>query len=237
MSLLSKNDHGFRRGYEEDINKSRLQSARSLGADSTVNVTGLSPEEAAAAVGAAGGAPTAAIECSGADSSLLTAIHAAESGCIIATVGRGSVEPSLPVSLITTKELEIRGIFRYANCYEAALQLVSSGAVTAQQMVSHRYQLEDVEEAFQAARSGEPVKVMIKVGTRQTPGGVQDTRWCTGHQVVYRTPGTGRDGALGSNKRARYGGWSQKQDQRSCSSWVAASRGGRIFRTVYLRNH
>ncbi|XP_018014711.1 sorbitol dehydrogenase [Hyalella azteca] len=149
-----------------DINEGRLQFARKLGADSAVCVAGMGVEEAAAAVVAAGGPPTAALECSGADSSLVTAIHAADAGCVIATVGRGSLEPLLPVPLLTAKEVEICGIFRYANCYPAALALLASGAVNARQLISHRFTLEEVEEAFQAAKSGVAIKVMIKVGEK-----------------------------------------------------------------------
>lgn len=170
VSVLAAKAMGASHICVTDINEGRLAFARSLGANSTVCVSGLSPTEAAAAVEAAmgdGGAPTAVLECSGADSSLQTAILAGDKGCIIATVGRGSQEPSLPVPFLVAKEMEVRGIFRYANCYQRALDMLASGSVNARQLVSHRYDLEQVEEAFHAARSGVPIKVMIKVGNEQ----------------------------------------------------------------------
>lgn len=56
--------------FYADINDSRLQFAKKLGADSTVNVSGLSPREAADKILSLMPAPPSALlECSGADSS------------------------------------------------------------------------------------------------------------------------------------------------------------------------
>lgn len=56
--------------FHADINDSRLQFAKNLGADTTLNVSGLSPREATDKIRSLmPAAPAALLECSGADSS------------------------------------------------------------------------------------------------------------------------------------------------------------------------
>ncbi|XP_037082225.1 sorbitol dehydrogenase-like [Pollicipes pollicipes] len=79
------------------------------------------------------------------------------------TVGRGPADVTLPIVQLTAKELDICGIFRYANCYQAALDLVASGRVRLDPLVTHRFSLEQSEQAFQTALEGRGIKVMIAV--------------------------------------------------------------------------
>ncbi len=60
--------------------------------------------------------------------------------------------------------MDIRGIFRYANCYPSAIRLVSSGQIDVKPLVTHRFPLERAVEAFETARTGKgnAIKVMIK---------------------------------------------------------------------------
>jgi hypothetical protein len=45
-------------------------------------------------------------------------------------VGAGSQDVKIPLVLTMTKEIDIRGVFRYANDYPIALAMVASGKVT-----------------------------------------------------------------------------------------------------------
>ncbi|KAG0708269.1 Sorbitol dehydrogenase [Chionoecetes opilio] len=161
-----------------DINESRLQFAKTLGANHTINVSGRSPKEVADAIQVLmPRRPAALIECSGADSSYVTGLLAGAPGGIMVTVGRGNPDVTLPMNLVTAKEMEIRGIFRYANwtdenflpswayasSYPAALALVASGRVDVRPLITDCFTLRQVEEAFHAARNGVAIKVMIRV--------------------------------------------------------------------------
>ncbi|XP_065579172.1 sorbitol dehydrogenase-like isoform X2 [Artemia franciscana] len=144
-----------------DILQSRLDFAEELGADYTLLANGHGSATAADLIKANIGEVNAAFECSGATSSLQLGIKCLKRRGILVTVGRGTPEVSLNVSQILQKELEIRGIFRYANCYQKALDLVSSGKVDLSRFVTHRFALEESEQALEAAHGGKGVKIMI----------------------------------------------------------------------------
>ncbi|XP_037068335.1 sorbitol dehydrogenase-like [Pollicipes pollicipes] len=147
VSLLTARALGAASACVTDISKSRLEFAAGQGANGTVLIDDASEAEIADRVVAAlGGRPSAIIECCGAASSIRMAIEAAA-----------------PRARSRPKELDICGIFRYANCYQAALDLVASGRVRLDPLVTHRFSLEQSEQAFQTALEGRGIKVMIAV--------------------------------------------------------------------------
>ena len=79
-------------------------------------------------------------------------------------VGLGAEHIKLPIVHAAVHEIDIRGIFRYANCYPAAISMVASGKVNVKPLVNHRYNLKDAIKAFETARDGTggAIKVMLK---------------------------------------------------------------------------
>ena len=72
----------------------------------------------------------------------------------------------LPVAAIQIKELEVTGVFRYANCYPAAIGLAASGAVDLDGLVTGKFGLEQVEEALTASRTNpQSLKPVVYPGT------------------------------------------------------------------------
>ncbi|MDV6374995.1 NAD(P)-dependent alcohol dehydrogenase [Deinococcus arenicola] len=74
-------------------------------------------------------------------------------------------EVSLDIVSAASREVTLRGVFRYANCYPAAIGLVASGAVDLDALVTHRYAFDDTPEAFEFAdrEKKASMKVMIDV--------------------------------------------------------------------------
>ncbi|KAK3093228.1 hypothetical protein FSP39_012974 [Pinctada imbricata] len=159
-----------------DIDDCRLSLAKEMGADHVIKVQTKDPEVLAKEVISRGGCqPDVTVECSGTDFSFVVGMHniifllipvinkATFPGGSIVMVGRGSGDLPLPMNIAMTKEVDIKGIFRYANCYPAALEFVASGAVDVKKLVSHRFSLEDTVQAFLTAssRDAKAVKVII----------------------------------------------------------------------------
>ena len=144
--------------------------ARSLGATATYLVKrGVTPQTASDEIVnlfSTKCKPNITIECSGAEPSICTAIYATAPGGVIVCVGLGATEVKMPIVHAAVHEIDIRGIFRYANCYPAAIAMVASGKVNVKPLITHRYSLKDAIKAFETARDGRDgaIKVMLKCG-------------------------------------------------------------------------
>ena len=111
-------------------------------------------------------------ECTGVPPCVQQGIYATAPGGKLVLVGMGSPTQTLPLGAAALREVDIVGVFRYANCYPAAIALFASGQLdgVAEDLVTHRVALADGEKAFRLAanqaREGEdegrvPVKVVI----------------------------------------------------------------------------
>ncbi|CZR50914.1 probable sorbitol dehydrogenase [Phialocephala subalpina] len=69
----------------------------------------------------------AVFECTGVESCLQAAIYSTKPGGKIMLIGMGSPIQTLPISAAALREVDLVGVFRYANTYEDAIKLVSSG--------------------------------------------------------------------------------------------------------------
>merc|ERR1712047_76768 len=79
-------------------------------------------------------------------------------------LGLGKPEIMMPIVNAAVREVDIRGIFRYANCYPTAIAMVASGKVDVKPLITHRFKLEETLQAFETAKTGAggAIKVMIK---------------------------------------------------------------------------
>ncbi|KAF2345433.1 Alcohol dehydrogenase C-terminal [Trinorchestia longiramus] len=166
VSMMAARSMGATHICCTDICEKKLAFAKSQGADSTVLVTpsSSSSDLAAAVTEQMGGRqPDVSIECCGAESSIKLAIQATESGGVVVLVGMGPPEVKVPLVDAAIREVDIRGIFRYVNCYPLSLELIASGRVDVKPLITHRFTLAEAQKAFDTARTGEggPIKIMI----------------------------------------------------------------------------
>ena len=76
--------------------------------------------------------------------------------------GMGRDEMTFPIMAACTKELTIRGSFRYSSGdYQTALDLVASGQVDVKKVISKKVGFEDALQAFEDIRTGKGIKVLI----------------------------------------------------------------------------
>ncbi|KAF2362512.1 Alcohol dehydrogenase C-terminal, partial [Trinorchestia longiramus] len=107
--------------------------------------------------------PNITMDCSGAEASIKLAIQATESGGIVTLVGLGPAEVKVPLVDAAIREVDIKGVFCYVNDFADALELVASGRVNVKALITHRFTLAESLQAFETARIGAAMKVMISV--------------------------------------------------------------------------
>ncbi|MER8650691.1 MULTISPECIES: NAD(P)-dependent alcohol dehydrogenase [unclassified Mesorhizobium] len=74
------------------------------------------------------------------------------------------VEPvSLNVPAAISKEVRIETVFRYANIFDRALQLIASGKVDLKPLITGTYHFSDSIKAFERAAQGKPQDVKLQI--------------------------------------------------------------------------
>ncbi|GFZ47788.1 Probable D-xylulose reductase A [Saitozyma sp. JCM 24511] len=97
----------------------------------------------------------AVFECTGVESCMQLAVMAAAPGTKVLFVGMGTPNLLLPTGPAMLREVDLIGVFRYANCYPDALALLGSGRLgDVGKMVTQRYPLDRAGEAFEDMRRG-----------------------------------------------------------------------------------
>jgi L-iditol 2-dehydrogenase len=98
----------------------------------------------------------AVFECTGVESCLQASIYATRPGGKIMLIGMGNPIQTLPISAAALREVDLVGVFRYANTYDAAIKLIASGdplLPDLSTMVTQRFKgLGSAPEAFDMAR-------------------------------------------------------------------------------------
>ncbi|KAI5778848.1 chaperonin 10-like protein [Geopyxis carbonaria] len=106
-------------------------------------------------------------ECTGVEPCVQASIYAARAGGTVMLVGMGTPVQTLPISAAALREVDIRGGFRYANCYPQGVELIASGRLQGlEKLVTQRFfGMEAVGEAFEMAgrQTDEQGRLVIKV--------------------------------------------------------------------------
>ncbi|MBZ9750165.1 NAD(P)-dependent alcohol dehydrogenase [Deinococcus sp. HMF7604] len=157
-----------------DLEDFRLDLARQVGATHTVNARREDALTLIRELGAARdhlplshGGVDIAFETAGSLPTTRLTLAAPKPGGVAVLVGLPpDPEVSLDIVSAASREVTLRGVFRYAGCYPAAVALAASGAVQLDALVTHRYAFEQTPEAFAFADQEKraSMKVMIDVG-------------------------------------------------------------------------
>ncbi|XP_066910749.1 sorbitol dehydrogenase-like [Clytia hemisphaerica] len=164
VTLLAAKSSGASEVAITDLDEGRLSMAKQLGADVTIRIQSKDGREVAKQIESVFGESDKTIECTGVESSITSAILATRCGGTLVIVGSGTGDSTIPLNTARRKEIDIRGVFRYANCYPVALNMVASGQINVKLLVTHRFALEDSHDAFRTSASNKDgaIKVMIK---------------------------------------------------------------------------
>ncbi len=139
-----------------DVKPHRLALASELGATATLDVREKPLSEARFE-------PDVLLECSGFPPAIGEAVRTVTRAGRVVLIGMGGDELSLPVSHVQTREIEVTGTFRYANTWPTAIALVASGEIDLDRLVTHRYGLDQAEQALTASvQDDTAVKAVVR---------------------------------------------------------------------------
>lgn len=102
-------------------------------------------------------------EASGAAPALDFAYRVAAKGGRIVQIGTLPASVQLPANLVMSRELTVLGTLRYAHVYPIVLEMMRTGRVAVQEMISAVYPFEEIQDAMNRAVSRDGViKVQIE---------------------------------------------------------------------------
>ena len=102
-------------------------------------------------------------ECTGVESCVNIGIHCAARGGKVVLVGMGSPLQTLAVGAAAVKEVDLMGLWRYANTFPTAIGLIASGRLDVQPLITHTFDLSKAKEALEMviSRPADLVKCII----------------------------------------------------------------------------
>ncbi len=148
-----------------DVSDYKLQKAQECGIDFTVNITQANlgdaileyfgPEKA-----------DLMLECVGVETTITDAVNYARKGTTIVVVGVFGKKPQVDLGLVQDRELSLVGTLMYQKAdYERAVELVSSGKMNLDALVTHRFPFDHYLDAYHTIETanGEYLKVIIEL--------------------------------------------------------------------------
>ena len=145
-----------------DVQAFALDLARKCGADRTLHV-GEAPESLKDYV-AANGRLDVVFEASGNSAALKAAIELLRPRGLVVQVGLGA-EMALPTNIVVTREIEIRGTFRFTSEFALAVDLMNRGRVNVKPLITAQIPFVEARSAFEIAGDrARSAKVLLDFG-------------------------------------------------------------------------
>lgn len=107
----------------------------------------------------------AVIETAGTLPTVREAMAAVKTGGVVVLVGMLAEEEGMLRAMdIIEREYDVRGVFRYANCYLPALSLIAAGRIDLASLRTHEFPLDQTEEAIKTTIEDKAgaVKVLVR---------------------------------------------------------------------------
>lgn len=165
VTLLACKAHGAGNIIVADIVDARLEKAKELGATHVINSKEVNALEEIARLTGGKGADKV-FETAGSPVTIAQTAFAVKRGGTITLVGLSAQEEiNYNFAQIMDKEATIKSVFRYRNIYPKAIEAVSAGAIDVNGIVTHEFDLEHIQEAFEEAINNKTdlVKAVIKI--------------------------------------------------------------------------
>lgn len=154
--------HAGARVVVADLLASKRERAERLGAVGTFDPA--APDALDSARPALGGPAAVVIDCVSRESSVAQAVELVDKGGAIMIVGVAEGATPVPLGLIQDRELALVGSLMYVReDFTAAMDLLTTGAIPVEEIITAAYDLDHAAEAFAASADAENVKVLVAV--------------------------------------------------------------------------
>jgi L-iditol 2-dehydrogenase len=137
--------------------------AQTAGADAVLNSrTADAPAEIRALTGGRGA--DAVLEAVGMTAPIRTAIASVRKGGTVTLIGNFSADIDLPLQQVVTRQIRLQGSCASAGEYPQCIELMASGAIKVDNLISARTSLEDAASWFDRLYRHEPnlMKVIVQ---------------------------------------------------------------------------
>ena len=165
MTLLSVKAHGCGKTIVCDLVDAKLEKAKELGADICIN-SGRTDVLKEVRKITEGHMAEKVFETAGSPVTIKMTPFLAARGGTVTLVGISTSESiEYNFAQIMDKEFTIKSVFRYRNIYPRAIAAVASGAVDVKGIVTHTFDLDHIQEAYQEAVNNKTdlVKAVIRI--------------------------------------------------------------------------
>lgn len=148
LSVLAARAAGASEIVITDLVDSALKFAADVGADRTINIATHADDLDQYKAGK--GYFDVLLECSGAQPALAQGIESMRPRGVVMQLGLGG-DMVVPMQVLTAKELDLRGSFRFHEEFSTAVQLMKNGMIDVKSLISHTIAMEDAVAGFELA--------------------------------------------------------------------------------------
>lgn len=148
LAIIAARAHGAREIVVTDVVDAVLEKAREIGADRTINVA--SDPDALARYSANKGHFDVHFEASGNGEAVRSGLEVLKPRSILVQLGLGG-DVSIPQNLVVSKEIDMKGTFRFHEEFSMAVDLINMGRVNLKPLLTDIYGIDDAVAAFEAA--------------------------------------------------------------------------------------
>lgn len=164
MAVVAAKAFGASKIIVSDFEPIRLQAALDLGAHHAIHAGEVQDVPAEVRKLTNGEGVNVAFETAGHPVALQNAMASLKRGGRLSIVGLPQQEEiPLNIPAIADNELDIYGIFRYANTYPQGIEILASGISNVDLMITDRYPLEQTQEAMERARTNKAGSLKVVV--------------------------------------------------------------------------
>jgi L-iditol 2-dehydrogenase len=165
LALQAAKAAGCARVFISDVDETRLNLARQIGADEVLHCSG--PELLSEIKRLTNGRGVdIALEAVGLNQTVASAIDCARKGGTVTLIGNVSPEVTLPLQKVVVKQLRLQGSCASSGEYPEAIELIAAGKIKVKPLITAVASLEEGPRWFDRLHSREPNLMKIVLSPR-----------------------------------------------------------------------